>query len=68
MNKCAFDREDKCTALREKQCDGCRFRKTEQELNDGRQKAIDRINNLPYSKQIHITRKYHDMNWGKRWS
>lgn len=63
MNYCAFDLDNKCAALSKKQCVGCRFRKTEQELNDGRQKAIDRISNLPRSKQIHISRKYYDMNW-----
>ena len=59
MNKCAFDRGDNCVALSAKQCVACPFRKTEEELNDGRQKATDRLISLPKSTQIHIARKYY---------
>lgn len=61
MNKCAFDREDHCTALNAKQCKGCHFYKTEYELKEGRQKALDRLSSLPKSKQIRIARKYYDI-------
>ena len=59
MNKCAFDRDGKCIALCGKQCIACAFRKTEDELNDGRQKATDRLLSLPKSTRIHIARKYY---------
>ena len=60
MNKCAFDRDGMCTALSEKQCVGCRFRKTEEELKEGRQKATERLISLPQSTQIRIARKYYN--------
>ena len=63
MNKCAFDLENKCAALTYKQCVGCHFRKTEQELIEGRQKAAERLDNLPKRTQIHIARKYYNTNW-----
>ena len=60
MNNCVFDRDGTCVALNEKQCVACSFRKTEQELNEGRQKATDRLISLPKSTQIHIARKYYN--------
>ena len=60
MNKCAFDRDGVCSALSKKQCVGCHFRKSEQELNNGRAKAARRVSKLPQSIQIHIARKYYD--------
>lgn len=60
MNKCAFDRDCICTALSEKQCVGCGFRKTEEELKEGRRKATDRLISLPKATQTRIARKYYN--------
>ena len=59
MNTCAFDKDFMCEALREKSCEHCSFRKTEEELIEGRRKATMRINNLPKDKKNHIIRTYH---------
>lgn len=40
MSKCKFDvRPGYCTALTEKECDGCKFYKTEKEFNEGLKRA-----------------------------
>jgi hypothetical protein len=59
MKTCTCDNGEECSALREKKCNGCAFRKTKEELVKGREKAIDRISSLPQSKQIYIRRKYY---------
>ena len=59
MNDCAFNNGKKCSALTKKQCKGCRFKKTTEELNEGRQKAKERIRKLPLDIRLHITRKYY---------
>lgn len=47
MSKCVFDYgEDMCYAVTEKQCQGCRFRKTAEELQEGRDKATKRLMTL----------------------
>lgn len=56
--KCAFDRGTFCTALSEKDCRGCAFRKTTEELYEGRERAYDRICSLPDELQDHIREKY----------
>ena len=47
-----------CSALKEKNCEGCRFRKTPEELEAGRKKAEARIKTLPLKVQVHIKEKY----------
>ena len=59
MNTCAFDEANKCSALKEKQCKGCNFYKTTEELIESRQKATERIRTLPKTKQAHIKHKYY---------
>lgn len=60
MNKeCAFDRGRKCSALTEKHCDFCHFRKTQEELESGRIRAAERVNSLPADQQKHIKLKYY---------
>lgn len=63
MDNCAFDRDGFCVALKEKQCDGCKFRKTEQEVYDSRMKAAHRLDSLPKRLKIHIARKYYNTEW-----
>lgn len=56
--KCAFDRIYQCAALTHKECVGCRFRKTQEELDEGRERAEDRIMSLPDDVQDRIAKKY----------
>ena len=68
MIKCAFEQTGECTALFEKQCVGCAFYKTTEELKIGRQKATDKIKKLPLCLQNHIKLKYYtrgrrSQNW-----
>lgn len=46
MNDCYFDRGKRCEALIVKKCEGCTFRKTEQEYNAG----IERANEILKAK------------------
>ena len=61
--KCAFDRTTFCIALTEKNCVGCAFHKTPEELDEGRERAYDRICNLPEEQQEHIAKKYRGLNY-----
>ena len=56
--KCAFDKGAGCAALREKQCDGCSFYKTQAQLTEGRKRADERIESLPVEQQVYIKHKY----------
>lgn len=44
---CVFDRDTKCSALKEKNCINCSFKKTRRELEEGRKNAARRIKSLP---------------------
>ena len=59
MRDCAFDEGKFCSALREKECIGCPFKKTRKELVEGRQRAMHRINSLPNPKKQYIIYTYH---------
>lgn len=59
MEECVFAKGDECVALTLKQCTRCAFRKTNEELVKGRQKAAKRISNLPQSSFYYIARKYY---------
>ena len=59
MKICVFDNGEECDALREKNCVGCPFRKTPEELKEGRRKAFERIEKLPLAERIVIHRKYY---------
>lgn len=58
MVKCVFEHGTKCVALTSKRCEGCHFRKTEKEAEEGRKKAKRRINSLPEEMQNYIRDKY----------
>lgn len=63
INECAFKmNEYRCAALSVKDCAGCVFFKTEEELDRGREKAADRIDKLPEDQQDHIRQKYKGMH------
>lgn len=55
---CAFDRKTHCAALTDRDCPGCCFFKTPEQLDEGRERAIDRIYKLPEEQQDHIRQKY----------
>ena len=59
MNKCVFDNEDSCRALKEKDCLGCSFFKTEEALKEGRNKAAIRASQLEPEFQLHTRHKYY---------
>ena len=56
--KCAFERGETCAALVAKECVGCNFFKTQDELDRGRERADDRIDALPEERREHIKKKY----------
>lgn len=59
MDNCVFENGNECNALRVKECAGCRFRKTKEELIESREKAAERIDTLPDARFYHIVRKYY---------
>ena len=61
MNKerCAFDKGESCKALKEKTCLGCSFYKTQQALDEGRDKAAIAVSNLAPKLRNHIRGKYY---------
>lgn len=59
MNHCAFDKGDKCAALLTRNCENCSFRKTEEELIAGRQKAKEMLEKLPEEHRKAIEEKYY---------
>ena len=59
MSICAFEKGDECKALKEKNCKGCPFFKTEEALDRGRQKALERIRSLPKAESHRLHRKYY---------
>lgn len=59
MKDCVFDKDYKCIALTHKVCESCPFRKTEEELEEGRKKARARAKNLPEKQRKHIIKKYY---------
>ena len=64
-NDCVFYRvtnKIECAALRSRECGGCKFRKTEGELEAGRQKATKRLKRLPPRIFNGIMLKYYRFN------
>ena len=60
MKNCVFcATEKRCSILTEKKCCKCRFAKTKEERDYGRQQAANRIKNLPEAQMKYIIDKYH---------
>lgn len=60
MNKrCAFDCGDKCYALTVRECKGCSFYKTKEELREGRDQAEARVLRLDPDLKMYIRYKYY---------
>lgn len=60
MNKCAFDLDKKCSALNVKDCEGCNFYKTKEQLKKGREKATDRLMTLDRALLNDIKANYYN--------
>lgn len=59
MDKCAFDLgKRKCSALTTKNCVGCKFCKSIEELREGREKAAERLMTLDKETFEYINAKY----------
>lgn len=65
MERCVFENGRKCKALRERNCEKCSFRKTHEELVEGREKARERIENLPKEQHDAIMQKYYRLPRGE---
>ena len=57
-NRCVFDRGGFCAALTSRECAICRFKKTKEELEEGRKKAIMRVRGLPRQKFQYLKLTY----------
>lgn len=62
MERCVFEDGRSCKALNERKCENCAFRKTQEELTAGREKALDRIERLPRARRQAIMKKYYRRN------
>ena len=60
MSECAFENDfnGECSAMTEKKCQGCKFRKTKDELEEGRKKARERFDALPLDLRTYLKQKY----------
>ena len=59
--RCAFEHNEfVCKILSKKECEGCRFFKTEEELATGRERAEKRLRQFPLEKQLHYDGMYHN--------
>lgn len=57
---CAFDKGKRtCAALNVKNCDGCKFRKSEEELIRGRERAAARVKTFTKEYRAHIKARYY---------
>lgn len=66
MKECAFGRDGECSVLRRKNCKGCSFRKTREELAAGREKSRRRVSTLPQETRIYIADRYVLKNFLKK--
>ena len=58
MNACAFIGK-KCSILNRNSCIGCSFKKSYDELEQGRLKARARLESLPPGERLAIKQKYY---------
>ena len=60
MDSCFAHDKKRCRILKIKECDGCSFYKTIEEVKEGRKKAIERIMSLDKVTRESIIRLYYD--------
>lgn len=58
MSECCFRLERKCAVLNKMECEKCSFRKTREELEEGRIKAMKRLMSLSPEERCYIADKY----------
>ena len=63
MEKCVFEVEHECSALTKKECDGCPFHKTAEQIEKGVEKTERRLDSIPGG--LYFYKKYHCSNGGK---
>lgn len=61
ISDCAFNREGRCTVLKTTRCNKCSFRKTQKQLDEGREKAKKRIQSFPKEVREDIKKKYYPL-------
>lgn len=59
MKDCFAYKNNRCTALIVKNCDGCGFYKTKEEAEEGQRKSIERIKTLDIELQNNINETYY---------
>ena len=59
MSKCVFENGNTCEALHTRNCEKCTFRKTRQELIEGRKRAWELLEKLPTARLERIEKKYY---------
>lgn len=59
MEHCVFSGEVCCKILARDNCKGCSFMKNQKQLEEGREKALARLETLPIPQQLHIAKKYY---------
>jgi hypothetical protein len=59
VKKCAFGRDNRCTALIDKFCNKCPFFKTAEEVANSRADTQKRISSLPARERAKIITKYY---------
>lgn len=52
--QCAMDNGGQCRGLVEKRCDGCKFYKTQAQLDEERRNTLARLRSLPSEHQDYI--------------
>lgn len=58
--RCAFDLDEKCSALLVKDCKGCTFYKTKEQLKAGREKATERLMTMDRNFLDYVKGKYYN--------
>lgn len=58
MDKCFADNGFKCGILKEKKCEGCVFRKTYQQVEISKKRALRRLKTLDKVTRLRIAEKY----------
>ena len=58
MEKCFADKDSYCSALNKKKCEGCNFFRTEEDLEESKNRAMKRIDSLSKTTQDYIYGKY----------
>lgn len=60
VTDCVFDRGNRCSALTGMECKNCSFKKTKEQLDEGRRVAAERIRSLPVFSRMYIKDKYYN--------